>query len=277
MLFGRRIRVTIEVDGKQKVYEHSMQEKSLAMRFDIQKKLDAEENANVEITGLPMQDIQKLSTSFDYKTGKVAPNFLAVEAGYEEEFGLIFKGAITSAVPTLDSPDIGLKLQAIGGYYAITQRCSVSIKQAKLSDIAKSIAEGYGGVMLDFQATDREVGDYTWRGTVQAQFANFTKSYRVKAWLENGVLYVGDKDKPKKNAGILLDNESGLIGHPTPTAEGASILSLLRPGFTLRQKIDCKFEKLPMLNASYEIRALQHTGGNYLRDFYTKIEGLKSD
>lgn len=278
MLFKRIVKLTIEIGGVQKVYEHTADDKSLKIDFNIQKSLNKEESGSFTIIGLPLSDIQELSTSFDYNEkgeASAKKNLLVLEAGYEDDFGMIFCGAVMEAKPKIDSADFGVDLKAQGGYYAITKREPISLKDCKLSDIAKTIANAYD-MTLDFQAEDKDIGDYSWNGSTHGQFESFIKNYGVKAWCANSVFYVADKDKPdKQTRAIEIDCESGLIGQPEPTGKGLNFTTLLRPSLKINTQINMKFTKFPMLNGQYNIMSIQHKGSNYDGEFYSVCQGLK--
>lgn len=278
MLFKRIVKLTIEINGTQKVYEHRAEDANLKIEFQITKSLDKEEVGQFSITGLPLNDIQNLSTQFDYdKDGNATAkkNLLVLEAGYEDDFGMIFCGAVMEAKPNISSADFGVDLKAQGGYYAITQREPISLKECKLSDIAKTIADAFG-TSLNFTAEDKDVGDYSWSGSTQAQFKQFVKNYGVKAWIDNNVLCVADKNKANtKTQAIKIDCESGLIGQPEPTGKGLNFTTLLRPSLKINSQILMEFTKYPMLNGQYNIMSIQHKGSNYGDEFFSVCQGLK--
>lgn len=278
MLFKRKLKLTIEIGGVQKIYEHTADDYSLSITFNIQKALDSEETGQISIIGLNLNDIQELTTKFDYNEkgeASAKKNLVVLEAGYEDDYGMIFCGAVVEAKPNIASADFGVDLRCQGGYYAITKREPISLKECKLSDIAKVIANAYE-CTLDFQAEDKDIGDYSWNGSTQGQFQSFIKNYGVKAWLENGVLFVSDTDKPnKKTRATFIDSESGLIGQPEPTGKGLNFTTLLRPSLKLNNQIKLEFAKFPMLNGQYNIMSINHKGGNYGNEFYSVCQGLK--
>lgn len=280
MLFKRKVKINIDIAGKQKVYEHSAEDKTLKIDFNIQKSMGQAESAQISIVGLPLNDIQELTTKFDYdEKGEASAkkNAVTIEAGYEEDYGIIFVGAVMEAKPNIASADFGVDMKLQGGYYAITKRESISLKNATLQDIAKVIADAYS-YKLDFQAENKDIGDYSWNGAYsnQAQFRHFQKNYGVKAWLENGVLFVSDKDKPKKQTRALeIDCESGLIGQPEPLGKGINFTTLLRPSLHIGNNINMKFTKFPMLNGQYGIISINHKGSNYGGEFYSACQGQK--
>ena len=144
MLFKRKLRLNIEINGILKEYEHTSENTSLKINFNIKKARGTEENATFSIVGLSLTDIQELSTKFDYSNGKVKPNRIFLEAGYQNDFSKIFDGAIVDCEPKLDGADFILDIKAQAGFYNSTiKREPVSISNAKLSDIARNIAENY--------------------------------------------------------------------------------------------------------------------------------------
>ncbi|RDU70427.1 hypothetical protein CQA66_08440 [Helicobacter aurati] len=275
MLFKRKLKLTLEIDSDIKVYEHTSEKNNIKVTFNVKKAVDSIDIAQISIIGLNLKDIQNLSTKFDYDNGTAKMNKIILQAGYESDYGIIFSGAIIEAKPNLDNADFVLDLQASAGYYKVTtKREPISIKEAKLRDIAQTIADGYG-YTLDFAATDKVIGDYSFIGSASQQFKLFAKDYNVKAWIENGVLFVSDKNKPSQKQGIMISNDSGLIGNPKPTSVGCDFVTLLRPSIQVGTILTCKFEKFPMLNRSYEVAALTHRGSNYDNQFFTEIQGLK--
>lgn len=269
MLFGRKLKLLIQIDKDLKEYT------DLRINFNVNKGKAKEEKANITIYGLNLIDIQKLCTNFDYKSGKSKPNKIILEAGYQNDFGKIFDGAIMECEPKLGGADYQVNIKAQAGFYnGSVRREPISIINAKLSDIARSIASQYN-VALQFECTDKEVGDYSFNGSVKDQFAKFTKEYGVKAWVENGILTITDKDRPKNTQATLLRNDSGLIGDPIPTAKGVNLVTLLRASFSIGSKLKCEFTKFPSLNGDYQILTLTHKGSNYGNDFTTQVEASK--
>ena len=185
MLFKRKLKLTIDIAGQKKTYEHDTENHSLNINFNIQKALQKAETASIDIIGLPLNDIQELSTKFDYTKKTIKPNFVMIEAGYDSDFGVIFKGATTQALPSLNGADFTLSLKAQGGYYAITKYEPISLKQAKLKDLAQAIANIFE-YNLRFNATNKDIGDVTFsleNGNKLLHFVTYVNIFVLQTFL----------------------------------------------------------------------------------------------
>lgn len=191
----------------------------LRITFDIEK--DTEEKPN-------FSKIRVWNLTKETRDAIVAPDsYCVLYAGYAEEDGalLLAAGTLVYGYTYYDGPDVVTELEVLDGYAEVRDTV-VSLGYgagAKASTICRDIAKQMGlSLLMADDAPDR-----VWQNGFSYYGAARTALHKVVAgtgleWsIQNGQLQIIAKRGTTARKAFVLSAESGLVGYPTRTREGA--------------------------------------------------------
>lgn len=278
-LFKRKVALDIQVNNIVKTYSDAVVDKfNLKIDFNITKTMGSlGDRGTITITGLPLDDAGALSTCM-MNIGKEAPprNFVQLMAGYESDFGVIFKGGVFTVSSNLDTPDMTVTLDVKPGYDAsrITN-IEINEKPATLMSICQKAAAALKAP-LSFQAEDKQFSEYNFKGTVFMLLDNLQRTvpYTKRIYFSDGVLHVEDTAIPGTEI-LLISGESGLIGTPQASMQGINFKCLLMPGMRVGSMVQLVSRKLPLLNGLYKVQTLVMQGGNRSTPYFCNVFAIR--
>lgn len=259
----RIVRVSIEVDGEFKVYE------GLDIRARGQKTANPLQNTcEVDISNLTKETRNYLLTETSPFNANKRPKRLIVEAG-RVSLGVtrLFYGEITSASPS-QPPDIGLNLKAQTGSHAkgkVVAR-SGAAKQS-LRAIAAQVAQDVG-VTLDFQATDKQIANYSFNGAALRQVDELQRAGGVDCFVDDETLVVKNRAQPLTGRTRILSLDSGMVGIPEVTEQGLKVQMLLDTNTVVGGALEITSKLNPALNGTYSIYGLDFEVASRDTPFY---------
>lgn len=247
----RIVKVSIEVDGELKVYE-GLDINIMGMKYANSNQNECE----VKITNLDRITRNYILTETSPFNKNQSPKKVIVEAG-RVSYGTvrIFEGDIVASIPS-QPPDIALTLKALTGNRAkgfIVARTQA--QQAKLSIIAKQVADDLG-VSLNFQATDKQIANYSFNGGMLKQIDKLGEAGAVDAYQDNTELVVKDYNVPLKNKMRILDLDTGMIGIPEVTEQGVKVKFLLDNQTVVGSRLQITSKIYEAVNGIYVIYKL---------------------
>ena len=222
MIDLRRIRVGIEVSGRVNFYE------GLNIRASGTKYANPTQNeAVVEVIGLNASTRDHIMSATSPYSKESGTKRVIVEVGRMSS-GLytIYAGDIISAEVSA-SPDIKLTIRAKtnnANNYKIVTHSGTSLQ--KLSDISRNVASN-NNVSLTFEATDRNIANYSYGGAAAKQVIGLQRAGNVRAFIDDGILFVKDSDKALGGRRRVLSARSGMVGIPTATEKGLKVTYLI--------------------------------------------------
>ena len=266
-LFKRCWRLSIQIDDVVKTYQElANDETSLKIDFNVDSSFNGTfSNGEITITGLTQRDIAFLSTNYELGSGKLKSSFVTLEVGYQDNISLILNGNIFEAVPDFTSPDNSIRLKVMSGIENNVNlaNATLSLENATFKDLCQAVAKN-NNVSLDFDDSveNKVVGDYSFQGSPFQQIQELRNlNQDIYVTLSNNSLKVTSINTSKA-VKIKIDNKSGLIGSPIPSATGCEVTCLLNPSITINDFISIESLKIPQLNSDYRIMAIKHIGGN---------------
>lgn len=283
-LYKRRFAIELQIaESKVKRYESSETSTGLKVDFNISKTIGGiGEQASITIYGLPLQDIQYISSALRPPTDKELPrNYIRLEAGLGADYGVIFEGGIFEVIPSLDTPDMSVQLTCTAAFKKSNYTNFVYVdKQQPFINICKKLAD-FMGVPIkatSIKATSNIINSISINEQPLQAIIKLNQYYpqEINVYLCGGVLYVEDGEIGRSTEKIIkLDGKSGLIGTPQPTIAGLNCKSLLRPSLQAGSFINVESVKLPMLNGTYRIVNLTHSGSSRGDEWYSNIEATR--
>ena len=167
----------------------------------------------------------------------------------------IFTGNIISATPT-QPPDIGVTMRCFTGHFfrnTIISNAQEAI--APLSGIAGDVATELGLTTV-FEATDKNIKNYSFNGGAEQQIAKIGDAGGVNAFIDDETLVVKDFNVPLSGGVRLLSEGTGMIGTPELTELGVKVAFLLDTTTRVGSGIQIESIRYPVANGQYVIYKL---------------------
>lgn len=266
----RIVRVGVEVSGRMKFYE------GLNITASGTKYANANQNeCEVKITNVDKATRDYLLTETSPLNDNRTPKKLIVQAGrLSTGVSTLYEGDITSAVGS-QPPDIIVCLKAKTGDFQkgnIVGRSSNG--KTPLSNIAKNVANDLG-LKLDFQASEKQISNYSHSGAALKQVDRLGTTGAVSAYINNGTLVVKDTNVPLKGRTRVLNIDTGMIGIPEFTEQGIKVKMLFDNQTDLGYGLEIKSIMNPAANGLYVVYKLGYEVANRDTPFYLLAEATR--
>lgn len=248
----RLIRVDVEVNGQIKSYNEDFYISVKGTKFANSLQNEAE----IKIGNVDPETQNYLLSQTSPFNKNHTPKTINVYAG-RQSYGLfkIFTGNIVTVKPT-QPPDIFITLKCLTGNYKkgqITSRTGNSVMS--LSQISKQTA-GSLGLNLDFQATDKQINNYTYSGAALKEVNRLSEMGTVDAYIDNDRLVVKDSSLPLSNIITIVSPDTGLVGISEATEQGLKVKYMLGNKTTLGGGLQLNSKLYESLNGLYVIYKL---------------------
>lgn len=273
----RILRVGIEVDGRINWYA-SLIDGQTAMKIKVSGTKYANQLQNdctVVITNLAHATRDYIITQASPYNKAPTPKRLIVEVG-RVSTGLmqLFIGDIVSAEPS-QPPDIALTIKALtqnAAAQVLTARSGGG--QTKLSELSKAIADELG-LSLDFQAQDKQVGNYQHSGAALKQVDKLQTAGGVSAYIDDGVLVVKDARVALNGRARILNKNNGMIGIPKPDEKGLKVSMFIDADTVLGGGLILQSQINKAANGNYTITQLGFEAESHGPAFYYHALALR--
>lgn len=187
---------------------------------------------------------------------------------------LIFKGDIRQATPS-QPPNINLTIIT---YTGDTAKYEATVRSGgemiKLSTLSKQIANGLG-LNLIFQATDKQIGSYTYAGSKTKEVEKLNQVGGVNAYIDDDNLIVRNKNVPLKGNIVNIDKNNGMIGLPQINERGINLKIMFNPQVVVGSEINVKSEINPIATGRYTVYKITYDLQNRNQSFYMTLEATK--
>jgi len=148
------------------------------------------------------------------------------------------------------------------------------LPQQSLKELAGSVAADLG-VVLEYTATDKQIGNYSFSGAALKQVDKLGTAGAVSAYVDDGKLIVKDINLPLPNFKRILDLESGMIGKPEFTEQGCKVKFLIDPQTKLGGALEIRSKTIPAANGTYIIYKMSFEVASRDTPFYYIAECLR--
>jgi hypothetical protein len=270
MLDLRRIRVGIEVSGRIQFYE------GLRVRATGTKYADPLQNdCTLTISGLSRQTRDYLLTETSPFNDNRAPKRLILEVG-RASTGLfrLFVGDIISAEPS-SPPDLDLTIKAkTQNAQSGNVVSTAGPASARLSALAQQVAADLG-LTLQFEAQDKNIGNYQHTGAALAQVEKLAAMGGVAAYIDDDKLIVKDGAKPLSDKLRILNQDSGMVGVPKANEKGINVTFLIDPDTAIGGALRVQSKINPGINGDYVINQLKFDAASHDTPFFYTALGAR--
>jgi len=267
----RIVKVSIEINGKMKIYSDPIQLTATGTRYG--NALQNECTVTLDNLDKETQDYLLTETS-PYNLNRT-PKRVIVEAG-RQSYGvaLIYVGNIVRAIVS-QPPDITITLQCMTGNFQKGNMISRSQNgMVPLSQISAAIAQDLD-VGLTYQATEKTISNYSYSGDALGQVELLNQMGAYNAFIDNNTLVVKNAFIPLNNSLRVLNASSGMIGIPEFTEQGIKVKFLLDNQTTLGSSLEIQSKQYPAANGTYVIYKLGFQIANRDTPFYFIAEAAR--
>lgn len=267
----RIVKISIEVNGQLKIYSSPLQLTANGTKYGNPLQNDCV--ATIDNLDRETQDYLLTETS-PYNLNKT-PKTIIVEAG-RESYGtaVIYRGNIVNVIVS-QPPDITVTMKCLTGNFLKGNIISRNQPgQATYRQICQQIANDTGTI-LQFEATDKNIGNYTFSGGALDQINSAQNMGNYNIFIDNNILVVKDALKPISGTTRILSAETGMIGIPEFTERGIKVKFLIDNQTKLGSAIDIRSVQYPAANGIYVIYKLSFQIANRDTPFYYVAEAAR--
>lgn len=261
----RRVRVGIEILGRIQYYE------GMRIKASGTKYADPLQNdCTLTISGLKRETRDYLLTETSPFNDNRTPKRLILEVGRVSS-GLfrLFMGDIVSAEPG-SPPDLDVTLKAKTQSAQAGNIVSTSMgSTTRLSSLSQKVANDLG-LALDFQATDKNIGNYMHTGAALKQVERLQEAGGVSAYIDDDRLVVKNSAAPLSGRLIVLNKNSGMVGVPKATEKGVDVQFLIVPDAVLGGALRIESAINPAVTGDYVINQLSFEVATHDTPFFYK-------
>lgn len=234
--------------------------------------------ANINITGLTVDKMSYLATSFSMWQKWRVYNSIEIDAGYEGKHQVIFTGTIIDAVPSLEGADYSIALKCSSHYDFATTPDSRQFKgKVSVKDICKQIAKDIKAALVYATNAEAFVEDYSYSAqNIQTQLRNLSQTTGLNIYLVNNRLYVTKNGGAVDKIPTLKITTADIIGAPRPNAQGCNLSIKMNTELVTGQPVELISYKFPQLNSyQYYVAYFSHTGETKGRKWQTDVKLIR--
>ena len=232
--FERRLKIVIQLyKGEFEDGSNTKEITDLAMTCQIQKlALPEGGKASAEITGLPLSDMEQLTTlAFDPLY--VKNNQITIYAGDWGGVSEVFSGTITKAGADFNaSPDVKFKIEAAVGYFGrMTAQGPTAIHGSQdASAFIKGQCEKAGFKFVN-QGVSAKISDCVFQGSPIQQAQACASQIGAELILDDGSAVLMQSGAGREGNTVVLSSTTGLLGYPAITQNGVECKAIFNPDF----------------------------------------------
>ena len=252
VLDPRVVSVTIEVNGQTKTYSSPLNITATGTKYG-----NALQNeCVVTISNLDKNTLDYLLTETSPYNLNRTPKTITVKAG-RESYGtsIIYVGNIVNVIVS-QPPDVTVTMKCLTGNFLKGNIISRNQPgQATLKQLSQQIAQD-GNFVLNFQANDKNIGNYQFGGGALNQVTLLGLSGNINAFIDDNTLIVKNALIPLTGTLRILSAETGMIGIPEFTEQGIKVKFLVDNQTKLGGGLRIQSTQYPAANGDYVIYKL---------------------
>lgn len=202
------------------------------------------------------------------------PKVVTLSAG-RVSYGLsrIYTGMVFTSNPS-QPPDIAVTLRCLENGFNSGNMISRNQGQTPLSTIAMQVAKD-NGLTLIFEATDKDVKNYSFTGPASGQVDELGKAGLVDCYVDNGRLIVKNQNVALRGPVRTISSATGMVGIPELTEFGIKVKFFLDNVTAVGNAIRVVSEIYPAANGTYIIYNLSFDIASRDTPFYYIAEGRR--
>lgn len=183
----------------------------------------------------------------------------------------LFDGYVTISGAT-QPPDIGIIVTSTtSSFLTFSTVTNTQPELAQLRTIAQKIAQD-NNLALDFQATDKQINNYSYNGASIYQVQKLNDMGGVIAFVDNGTLVVIDAGKPRGTNVRKISLSTGMVGIPQITQKGITVRMMIDNTVELGNQIEIESNVIPAANGRYIIQKMLFDVASRDQQFYYTLD-----
>lgn len=259
----RIVRLSLEVNGKVKVYENLF-----IAAVGVKYANPLQDEAEITIFNLDKATQDYILTETSPYNANRTPKTIILEAG-RQSYGtsVIYVGNVIYSSVT-QPPDVGVVLRCLTGNTlkgSIISR--VQPGTSTLSQISNAVAQDLD-VFLRFQTTDKNIANYVYAGAALQQIEALASLGHLDVFLDGDSLVVKSRGAALNGSYRVLSASTGMIGTPQLTEQGVRVKFFVDNKTILGGGIQLQSEVYPTVNGFYIIYQLAFIITNREVPFY---------
>lgn len=266
----RIVKVTIEVNGVLRTYQ------GIAITASGTKYANSLQNeCEITLSNLDRATQDYILTETSPYTLNRTPKTVTLEAG-RQSYGtaVIYRGNVISSSVS-QPPDIAVTLRCLTGNFFKGNILSRSQPgQVTYLQASKQVATDLG-MILNFQANDKNLGNYSYSGSALKQVDHLSSVGGTNVFIDDNTLIVKNAYVPLNHTLKILDAESGMIGIPEFTEQGVKVKFLIDNKTVLGGGLRIISKVYPAVNGDYAIYKLSFEISNRDTPFYYIAEAAR--
>jgi hypothetical protein len=190
----------------------------------------------------------------------VPRNTVTVEAGDDQSgMGTVFIGTITNAYPDFNAmPDVGFFVEAHTGLIeAVELAKPTSYRGAAKVDVIMSGLASKMQLAFENSGVDTVLANPYFSGSLRSQAKACAEAAGINWVIDNGVLAIWPRNKARGTAIPLVSADTGMVGHPSYTAQGIALRPEFNPSIGFGWKIKVQSD-LDRANGTWAVYSLAH-------------------
>lgn len=226
----------------------------------------------IKINNLSKETRDRILTETNILNPNLKKRKIALYAGRESTgYNLIFKGDIRNAKPS-QPPDISLEITTFTGDAAKFETVSrTGGEMIKLSILSKQIANDLG-LNLVFEATDKQIGSYSYTGSKLKEVSQLNEIGGISAYVDDDDLVVRNVNTPQRGYVFDVNKNNGMIGIPEINEKGIKVKIMFNPQIIVGSQINVFSELLPTANGSWCVYKITYDLQNRNQSFYMTLD-----
>ncbi len=242
------------------------------VQFDTSASVSGSLNeANIQITGLKRSTMLYLATCYNQYNRIL--NHVVIDAGYENNHGVVFEGNIVQAIPNLNNADYSISLKAVAGFENLLQGNPIIAKAGKVAvgDILREIALD-NGLVLRNTAKPVYIENYSDNGEgVGEKIRRIAEMTGLNIYIDGKTLNCNPYDKSNERSSFTVSYRN-MIGSPKPTPIGCEVDLRMCANLQSGTMVKINSLKFPTLgDNSYFVQTIAHRGDTKGNDWVSHV------
>lgn len=198
-----------------------------------------------------------------------------VYAGRESKgYSLVYSGVIR-IVTVSQPPNIVLTMQTYTGELEkIQQSIRSGGETIRLSVLSQQIASGLG-LNLIFEATDKNIGNYSYSGGKLNEIKKLNEAANVSAYIDDTNLIVRNRNTALEGYEVSISQENGMIGTPSINERGVTVKSLFNNEIIIGSLLNVTSLLNPNATGTWLVNKITYDLQNRGQSFYMNIDTIR--
>lgn len=225
---------------------------------------------SITITNLTPEDRNYILTksSIQINGNPREPVLITLEVGRKSTGTFRLFTGFAMASFSLQPPDIGITLNSLTNNFNQFAAQGLSLGElATTATIAQKIAEN-NNLTLDNQATDKQIENFNFSGSLQKQIEELEKLGGVVVSVDNETLVVLDKGKYRQSSVRKINSATGMVGIPEVNTYGINCKMMIDNSIKLGGKVEVESKINPAANGEYFVYGINFEVANRENPFW---------